>query len=65
MLPHMAAGLYLSRRGIELGHRLLLLKRTQGEKVVVGKLHSFYLQKKGRPNWDKSQKGAPELGQIT
>jgi hypothetical protein len=55
----------VSRRGIELGHRLLLLKRTQGEKVVVGKLHSFYLQKKGRPNWDKSQKGAPELGQIT
>jgi hypothetical protein len=26
----------MSRRGIELGHRLLLLKRTQGEKVVVG-----------------------------
>jgi hypothetical protein len=46
---------YVSRRGIELGHRLLLLKREQGEKVVVGKLHSFYLQKKGRPNWDKSR----------
>ena len=35
----------MSRRGIELGHRLLLLKRTQGEKVVVGKLPPFYLQK--------------------
>jgi hypothetical protein len=33
----------VSRRGIELGHRLLLLKRTQGEKDVVGRLHAFYL----------------------
>ena len=55
----------VSRRGIELGRRLLLLKRTQGEKVVGGKLNSFYLQKKGRPNWDKSQKEALELRQIT
>jgi hypothetical protein len=30
------------RRGIELDHRLLLLKRTQGEEVVVGRLHSFH-----------------------
>jgi hypothetical protein len=45
----------VSRRGIELGHRLLLLKRTQGEKDVVGRLHAFYLQKKVRPNWDRSR----------